>query len=473
MKPTCTRIVFFLTLTILYQAATAQTYNITANASSSSMGAGGFSTCTGCIFNISPGVTFTINTGGTCSGCVFNGGTLNISSSSSVAWDNVTSFNNETVQVNNVTTFQGIASVNDSMQLNSSVTLETNASAISGSHIEIATGVTVTTYSAVTATSSVFALTGNAEYFPDGGGLTLSSSQMYLNGNSYLYANSVVALENTSEIYVGDGSATSHAYIYYDTSPLDIYDNSMIKIANDNNYFFGWNGYSYYATTSSGSSTSYATQNSTINCGGTYPNACSSPYVYGCATFNSSGIAPCTILAVSEIDLTAAAASANVATLTWSDPQSSTAGSYEVQRSTGNSAWTTIASIDAVAGTSGYHYEDASAPAGTDDYRIVRIDKHGDSSYSIISSVSFTSAAGAIGIYPNPASGHTFFISVPNTQQLTVNIYSVTGELLSRQSLQGQLQYQLLLPSQLLPGNAVIVQAISPTGKQAFPLLLQ
>jgi hypothetical protein len=45
--------------------------------------------------------------------------------------------------------------------------------------------------------------------------------------------------------------------------------------------------------------------------------------------------------------------------------------------------------------------------------------------------------------------------------------------LLSRQSLQGQVQYQLLLPSQLLPGNVVIVQAISPTGKQAFPLLLQ
>jgi hypothetical protein len=89
--------------------------------------------------------------------------------------------------------------------------------------------------------------------------------------------------------------------------------------------------------------------------------------------------------------------------------------------------------------------------------------------------VSFTAAAaaGTIGIYPNPATGHTFFITVPNTEQLTVNIFTVTGQLLSRQSLQGQVQYQLLLPSQLLSGNAVIVQAITTTGKQAFPLLLQ
>ena len=464
MKPIFTRILSVLLAAILYQAATAQTYNITASVSSSIMGADGFSSCPGCIFNISPGVTFTINTGGTCTGCTFNGGTLDISGSSSVNWDGVTTFKNGTLQINGTTTFQGIAATNDSIQVNSNLTLGTNASTISGSHIDI-TNATLTATKSVTATNSYFALsntpTNTSEYYLNGGTLTLSGSTMYVNDESYIYANSQLILESGSGIYVGDGTTASTAYLYYNTSNLDIVDNSFIKVMNSTNYYFNWHNYNYYVTSTTGTATAYA--------------GLGTPYSYGCATLNKNGAGSCAVLAISEIDLTAVATGANAAALTWSDPQSSTAGSYEVQRSTDNSAWATIAAIDADAGTASYHYEDASAPACTDDYRIVRIDQHGSSSYSTISSVTIAGAAGAIGIgiYPNPATGHTFFIKAPNTEQLIVNIFTLTGQLLSRQSLQGQVQYQLLLPSQLLPGNAVIIQAIATTGKQAFPLLLQ
>ena len=464
MKPTFTRIVSILLLTVLHQAASAQPYNITTSVSSSFMGANGFSTCTGCVFNISPGVTFTINTGGTCNSCIFNGGTLDISSSSTVAWDGVTTFNNETLQINNTTTFQGIAATNDSIQVNSNLTLGTNASTISGSHIDI-TNATLTSTKNVTATNSFFALTNTptntSEYFSNGGILTLSGSTMYVNDQSYIYANSQLILESGSGIYVGDGTTASTAYLYYNTSNLDIVDNSFIKVMSSGNYYFNWHDYNYYVTSTTGAATTYA--------------GLGTPYTYGCATLNKNGAGSCAVLAISEIDLTAVAEGANTVALTWSDPQSSTAGSYEVQRSTGNSPWTTIATIDANAGTTSYHYEDGSAPAGTDDYRIVRIDQHAGSSYSIISSVTIPTAAttGDIRLYPNPVTGHTFFITASNTEQLTVNIFTVTGQLLSRQSLQGQAQYQLLLPSQLLPGNAVIVQVITTTGKQAFPLLLQ
>ena len=465
MKPIFTHILSILLAATLYQTANAQTYNITASVSSSIMGADGFSSCPGCIFNISPGVTFTINTGGTCTGCTFNGGTLDISSSSSVNWDGVTKFNNGTLQINGTTTFQGIALTNDSLQVNSNLTLQTNASTISGSHIEV-NNATITATKNVTATNSFFALnntpTFTSEYFLNGGTLTLSGSTMYVNGNSYIYANSQLIMQSTSAIYVGDGTTASAAYLYYNTSTtLDIVDNSSIKVMNSANYYFNWHAYNYYATSTTGTATAYS--------------GLATPYTYGCANLNKSGAGSCTVLAISEIDLTAIAAGANAVALTWSDPQSSTAGSYEVQRSTGNSAWATIATIDADAGTASYHYEDASAPAGTDDYRIVRIDQHGASSYSAISSVTIAAAATTsdIRLYPNPATGHTFFITTSNTEQLTVNIFTITGQLLSRQSLQGQVQYQLLLPSQLLPGNAVIVQAITTTGKQAFPLLLQ
>jgi hypothetical protein len=461
MKPIFTRILSVLLAAIIYQTAIAgATYSITASVSSSIMGADGFSSCPACTFNISPGVTFTINTGGTCTGCTFNGGTLDISSSSTVAWDGVTTFNNETVQINNTTTFQGIALTNDSLQVNSNITLGTNASTISGSHIDLKAA-TITANKSVTATNSFFALSNTSEYYMNGGALTLSGSTMYLNDNSYIYANSQLILQSTSAIYVGDGTTTSGAYLYYNTSNLDIVDNSFIKVLGSANYYFNWHAYNYYVTSTTGAATAYA--------------GLGTPYTYGCAVLNKLGAGSCAVLAISEIDLTAVAAGSNAAALTWSDPQSSTAGSYEVQRSTGNSAWATIADISAVTNTAGYHYEDASAPAGTDDYRIVRIDQHGDPSYSTVSSVTIAAAAttGNIRLYPNPATGHTFFITTPNTEQLTVNIFTVTGQLLSRQSLQGQVQYQLLLPSQLLPGNAVIVQAITTTGKQAFPLLLQ
>jgi hypothetical protein len=461
MKPIFTRFVSILLLTVLYQATSAQTYNITTSVSSSIMGADGFSSCPGCIFNISPGVTFTINTGGTCTGCTFNGGTLDISSSSAVDWDGITTFNNTTLQINGATTFQGIALTNDSVQVNSNLTLQTNASTISGSHIDLKAA-TITTTKGVTATNSFFALSNTSEYYMNGGTLTLSGSTMYLNDNSYIYANSQLTMQTGSNIYVGDGTTGSTAYLYYNTSTtLDIVGSSVIKVMNSANYYFNWHAYNYYVTSTTGTATPYA--------------GLATPYTYGCANLNKNGAGSCAVLAISEIDLTAVAEGANAAALTWSDPQSSTAGSYEVQRSTGNSSWATIATLDADSGTASYHYEDAPAPAGTDDYRIVRIDQHGASSYSIISSVTIATAAaaGKISLYPNPATGHTFFITTPNTEQLTVNIFTVTGQLVSRQSLQGQIQYQLLLPSQLLPGNVVIVQVISPTVKQAFPLLLQ
>jgi hypothetical protein len=462
MKPIFTRVLSILLAAILYQTAVAgTTYPITASVSSSYLGADGFSSCPACTFNLSPGVIFTINTGGTCTGCTFNGGTVVISSSSTVAWDGVTTFNNGALQINNTTTFQGIALTNDSLQVNSNLTLATNASTISGSHIELNND-TITATKSVTATNSFFALNDTSEYYMNGGALTLTGSTMYLNDDSYIYANSQLIMQTGSAIYIGDGTTASAAYLYYNTSTaLDIVGSSMIKVLNTANYYFNWHDYNYYVTSTTGAAAPYA--------------GLATPYTYGCAILNKNGSGSCAVLAISEIDLTAVAAGTNAAALTWSDPQSSTAGSYEVQRSTGNSSWATITTIDADAGTASYHYEDASAPAGTDDYRIVRIDQHGASSYSIISSVTIATAAAAgnIRLYPNPATGHTFFITTPDTQQLIISIFTVTGQLLSRQSLQGQTQYQLLLPSQLLPGNAVIVQVISPTVKQAFPLLLQ
>jgi hypothetical protein len=475
MKPTFTRIVFFLILTILYQAVNAQTYNITSNSTWSSVITSG--SCTGCTFNISSGVTLTFSSSAQCTNCTFNGGTVAFQSgSASSGFYSGNVFENEAVDFNVAEDPQGGTFTNDSVYVNGiNLTIQTNTAVFTNSHIDLTSGGEITATSNVTATGSVFSLSGTAEYFNDGGVLTLSGSQMYLNGNSELFANSQVILENTSEVIVGDGTAASTAFFYYNTGNLIIADASMIKVSNHDNYYFNWGSYNYYTSYPSGTETSISTStfSTTQNCGSGYPNACTTPYDYGCATLNESGIAPCTVLAIAEIDLTAVPAGANTAALTWSDPQQSTASRYQVQRSIGNTDWITISTVDAGSSTADYHYEDASAPAGTDDYRIVRIDQAGNPSYSIISSVTIAGTAGRIGIYPNPVTGHTFQLATGNTAQLTASIYTITGQLLMRTVLQGQTQYTVALPASLLPGTAVVAEVITTTGKQAFPLLLQ
>jgi hypothetical protein len=62
---------------------------------------------------------------------------------------------------------------------------------------------------------------------------------------------------------------------------------------------------------------------------------------------------------------------------------------------------------------------------------------------------------------------------MPNTGQFTLNVYTLTGQLLIRSTLQGQTQYPVQLPVQLQPGNTVIVQTILADRIASFPLLLR
>ena len=632
MKPIFTHILSFLLAATLYQTANAQTYNIPTSVSSSIMGATGFSTCPACTFNLSPGVVFTINTGGNCIGCTFNGGTVNISSTSTVTWSNTTTFNNDTVLINAANSIQNmnfsndsiafnvgttfsqsgttinnsrilvtsgtlalntVTLTNDSITQNSNITASNNFSMIgsylnmtgtatitsnsttsvatstilmngtanaikasnslpiTNSHITMSSGSTLkaslltVTGGAITANSATITSSNNVYLYGDtltmsgtssltgsyfssdsngtkygvlnmsgsssisvGNGdslnyttttlsgtamikgayaavnngtltqsgnsdfvvtntLLMDSADVHLNGNAIDSAN-ILELDSSTYMQIGDGTAgTAHAW---SNNALETLVGSKLAVDAHTNYFH--TGVSNFT----GGTTTYPLTATTGSCGGAGEHACVLNYVYGCATMNASGALGCVTLALADISLTAVPAGTNAVNLSWSDGLSVTADHYLVQRSSDNGDWTTLATIAAGGYTAGdYQFEDPAAPAGTDNYRIARVDQDGAVTYSAISSVTIAPAAtaGTIRLYPNPASGHTFFITTSNTEQLTVNIFTVTGQLLSRQSLQGQVQYQLLLPSQLLPGNAVIVQVITTTGKQAFPLLLQ
>jgi len=354
---------------------------------------------------------------------------------------------------------QSLTTSGGTLSLSNSTTSSTNAAQFTGTAITMTGTSSLTAQSATLSTAASLTMNGTSSLSVTNAYST-TGSNTYLNGNATLTSGSM-SIASSSFFNIGGGSLDSTAYAHV-SGGFSVDNTSTMAITNNNNYLY---------TTNS----SLKTNN--ISCGGGSPeNACATDYVYGCATIKNNAGTQCTVLALADITLTAVPAGTGAVNLSWSDGQSATADHYLVQRSSDNGDWTNLATVAAGGYTAGdYQFEDPAAPTGTDDYRIARVDQDGAVLYSAISSVTIAGATGAvgIGIYPNPATGHTFFITTPNTEQLTVNIFTVTGQLLSRQSLQGQVRYQLLLPSQLQPGNAVIVQAISRTGKQAFPLLLQ
>ena len=160
--------------------------------------------------------------------------------------------------------------------------------------------------------------------------------------------------------------------------------------------------------------------------------------------------------------------------LSWTDPAHATAASYLVQRSTGDNPWSTLVTIPAGSAASNYHFEDNTAPAGTIEYRIIHVDQDGQESYSAVSTVEVAgTSTGSMRIFPNPATGHTFNIETPTAEEWIVNVYTITGQLLLRTSLEGQTQYPVRLPSQIPAGTAVVVQAIGRSATQTFTLLVR
>ncbi len=499
MKRYYVHAVLILLTPLVYKDSYSQTYNIAANTNWSSLGIG--SPCNGCIFNISAGVTLTLDATATCNGCLFSGGIVQDNSKftwqggtfsfDSVVFNNSSAtlqvngvggaaFNNSKVEFEQGITCQACGFNGDKIYLNlptaaSKVTFQSagsfNTEAISNSTVTVNQGqwyANITT----TVTNSTMTFYNSSNINNNTGVFTMSNSKLNLYGNSYVSTSTGFTIQNNSWITVGDGPLTSGAY-FFDNSGTNftIKDNSGMGIANQNNYYSNWGNYTYVPT--SGSNSIYSTLNLNYNCGAGHPNSCSANIVYGCATFNSVGPASCTTLAVSGVTLKAAPASGGME-LSWTDLQNNSGGSYLIQRSNGNGDWTDLSSVNADDLSSGdYSYEDRTAPAGTVNYRIARTDHDGNVIYSTVASVSVNIVHHTVGVFPNPVTGHTFYLTVPATSQLVLNIYTLTGQLLLRTSLRGQTQYSVTIPAQVSNGTTVVVQTVLADQTVSFPLLLR
>jgi hypothetical protein len=338
------------------------------------------------------------------------------SSSSTLSFNNNSSFNPSS----NANITGGSVTVNDNAKLDPSSTLTVTGSTV-----------TVNTSGAISASA-----------------IDLESTNASLNGSSTLTASGTLTVGTGSDLTIGDGSTNAAGV---SASNLNVTGNSFVGVAAGTN-------------TLKISSGKFKNDHGSVAIGSS---------ITGCETLNNSGASSCTVLALAEINLTAVL-QGTTAELSWTDDQNNTADSYLVQRSTGNDNWTTLSTVTAVTSSSGvYHFEDRTAMPGTSDYRIVRVGQDGNSSYSAICTITITHAAGSINIFPNPATGHTVYITVPGTDRLALNVYTLTGQLVMHTTLQGQTQYPVRLPLQLTAGTVVIVQTILADQTVSFPLLLQ
>ncbi|HXB05714.1 MAG TPA: T9SS type A sorting domain-containing protein [Puia sp.] len=149
----------------------------------------------------------------------------------------------------------------------------------------------------------------------------------------------------------------------------------------------------------------------------------------------------CTILATSVLQYFNATRSDQDVLLSWGLVSPDAAGDMEnfvIQRSTGLSPFSTLATVPAIANISGYRYTDAAANVeGTLAYRLAWQNKAGEWSYSRIVAVSGRPGpdAGSIRLYPNPATGQlNLTLTSATAGMATVTIANALGQPLLTQS---------------------------------------
>lgn len=402
--------ILMMTLALAMISATGfsqTTYNITSNGNwSSSLP----STCNSCTIKISTNVTLTINGSVTCQNCTFEGGaitmtneTLNLQYAGSVT---TTNFDNTTVTINGNS---GNITVNAPLSLTNSTFTFHNSSSITTSYE-----------------------------------VDLSASQIYLFDDATMMANggstTDIDLSNSSEIEVGNGSKTSDAKMTVNGPTLNLYDNSSLNIANENNAYYNWADYVYYPNTHANAHAgkSYSTLSNSMNCGSGYPNSCSMDAAYGPSSLSSSGLVSSTTLPVVLDGFTAQLNSDKTIALAWDTRQELNSSHFTIERSADGETWEAIGTVRAQGNSTvetDYSFTDEHPLSGTNFYRLQMVDLDNSYTYSQVSVVR-TSTISQISFFPNPARDYvnvSLGSSTNTTGSVTVRLVSVSGQVMQEQ----------------------------------------
>lgn len=442
-------ILFAITLSATFSFAGTHSYSVTTNTSWSAqnytVNDGNASN-----FTISSGKKLTINSNGvSCYECSFSGGNIAITNDFTCQ---SCSFSNTTITMSSAT-----------LTLQSSTnTFTTVTFTVSGTGEILATA-------PLTITSSTFTFNNSSNLFNNGGALNISASILNFNNNSYLLANAgPVNLKNGTIIFIGNGLSSSHAYVKMNGPSLNIYDNSGIALGNDNNYYFNWSSYTSETTNSSISTTS-----NNLNCGGSYPNSCSSPLVYGPASLTASGLGTISVLPVLLTGFTAIL-SDNAVSLSWSTTQETNSNYFEVERSENGTTWEAIGTVSAKGNSSietNYSYNDNAPVNGINYYRLKMVNIDNSYSYSEIKTVR-TTAVKEITFFPNPAQTFVNVSLVQSDNSSSVQLLNISGQVLQETKVAGGNATTVTLNVAQYARGMYIVRVVNADGSSATSKLV-
>lgn len=356
-------------------------------------------------------------------------------------------------------------------QTNSTVDISGASSLTSDNVITITSSILGVSGSTTMKGSSFTAETGSAVYMSGTSNLTTDNSISFkassakFFGDAWAKANGSVVLDNGSNMTIGDGAQAGTAHLITNNQ-LQVLGGSQLAVANGNNYLFT-NANNY-----TDGSHSYPIKTNTISCGTGHPNSCTSGYVYGCATMNSSGALGCVTLALSVPELTTRLTDGQVL-ISWENPSGGNADRFIIQHSINNHDWFPISEITASPVSSSYSIKDTKAQTGNNYYRLQLVDKDGNTAWSPVSVVQLQAAMGEISLFPNPIRGRVFSLKTPFTDAILVKIYTLGGQLVLLKPLKGQTLYSIQLPASLGANSYILVQVIGNGRTQTFTVLTQ
>jgi hypothetical protein len=401
--------------------------------------------CGSCTFNISSGVTLTLNTNATCNSCTINGGIIALTHDFTFQQS---AFDNTTVNVSTYT-----------------INLQNNGTSFSNAVVNVSGTGNFNPSGTLSISGSTFNFSGTSSFNNNGGQLDISSSNIYFYGNSFFNATAgPINLNSSSQMIAGDGTVSSKAYLLFNGPTLNLVDaGSALYIANLNNYYYNWGTYN-----SLSNSKTYTTTSNNKNCGGSGQNSCKAQYYYGCGSFSNMGAVTCATLAESISDFSASRIGNDVK-LAWSLSDAEQNSYFKIERSNDANQFIPLSTLEAADNDSHYTYSDISPNAGENDYRISFINADGKISYSKIISVMINASA-EISAFPNPATGGQFYVQMPTSESATISIYSLQGQLLYMNKLAGQTKYSIHLP-QTNNKQYLVVHIVTKENSSTFNML--
>jgi hypothetical protein len=303
-----------------------------------------------------------------------------------------------------------------------------------------------------------------------------------LNTNVNLSSNSHVVIGgtgNTTELLIGNSGASGFANSYSIILTNDG-SQSEVQLANGSSLINAAGAGTYdglLTSFTSGGSTTYFKQvgtapngfvNNSIESNG---NASYGTTLVGAATLNSQGTLPIILGSFSAV------VDNGAVDLAWTTDIEINSDHFTVQSSTNAGAtWNTVGTV-AAAGNSAavldYSFVDSHPASGTSEYRLVLVDRNGNTAYSAVKAVRIGSVT-AVSVYPNPASEYVN-VTLGGDASVSANIrlVNLAGQVLLEKTVANAGGTTVPLTISGYPsGNYLIVITASDGSKQVNKILI-